>query len=230
MQVINRSASTVFFRIRQGAVRWLRSRICAFTKLLIGSLLFVNFAAGAAVCPEFRGKGLDYTNPTDRKRLEIVERYHFTDNVKSLRGGASSYLADDLEYVLNFFPNHHQALDAFARLAIRENTTSPRHSDASIECRFLWAAQAQPKDAMVPVIQGVYYYRVGRLEDAKASLEKAAKLDPNNPEVNYNLGLALYNLEDYEEARSYAKKAYQSGYPLPGLRNMLERAGYPLSD
>lgn len=197
-------------------------------KLLIGCLLFANIAADAAVCPDFTGKGLDYTNPTDRKQLGIVEKFHFTEDVKSLRKGASSYLIDDLEYVLNFFPNHHQALDALARLAIREETTRPNRADADIECRFHWAEQAQPRDAMVPVIKGVYYSRAGRFQESKKSLEKAAKLAPDNPEVNYNLGLALYNLEDYERARTYARKAYQGGYPLPGLRNMLERAGYPL--
>ncbi|WP_201245122.1 tetratricopeptide repeat protein [Halochromatium salexigens] len=198
--------------------------------LLVGSLLFASISVNAAVCPEFSGRGLDYTNPKDRKRLGLVEKFHFTEDVRSLRKGASSYLIDDLEYVLNFFPNHHPALNALARLVIREGTPLPPHADANIECRFRWAEQAQPMDAMVPVIQGVYYSRVGRPEDAKTALEKAVKLAPDNPEVNYNLGLALYDLEEYEGARSYARKAYRGGYPLPGLRNMLERAGYPLSD
>jgi tetratricopeptide (TPR) repeat protein len=191
-------------------------------------MLFLGTNLNAAVCPEFTGKGRDYTNHADRKQLGIVEKFHFTEDVRTLRKGASSYLIDDLEYVLNFFPNHHPALNALARLCLREGTTRPRHADADLECRFLWAKRAQPKDAMVPVIQGVYYLRAGESQKAIEALEKAASLAPENPEVHYNLGLALFKLEDYERARTHARKAYRGGYPLPGLRNMLKEAGYPL--
>lgn len=198
------------------------------SKYLFLLVLFLSLNVNAAVCPEFRGRGLDYTNHADRKQLGIVEKFHFTEDVRTLRKGASSFLVDDLEYVLNFFPNHHPALNALTRLCLREGTTRPKHADADLECRFLWAMKAQPKDAMVPVIQGVYYLRAGQNDKAIKSLERAAKLAPENPEVHYNLGLALYKLEDYERARTHAKKAYQGGYPLPGLRNLLKEAGYPL--
>lgn len=199
-------------------------------KILILALLAFCSSLSAAVCPEFSGNGLDYTNPVDRKRLGIVERWHFTDDVRALRKGATSYLVDDLEYVLNFFPNHHSALNAYTRLCLRVGTTRPRHSDADLECRFLWAAKAQPKDAMVPVIQGVYYLRSGQHDKAMQSLERAVRLAPENPEVHYNIGLALYKLKDYERARIHADKAYKGGYPLPGLRNMLKDSGYPLPE
>ena len=198
------------------------------SRYLLLLVLFFGSDLHAAVCPEFTGKGLDYTNPTDRKRLGIVEKFHFTDDVRTLRKGATSYLINDLEYVLNYFPNHHPALNALARLSLREGATRPRRADADLECRFLWAARIQPKDAMVPVIQGVYYLRLGETDKALDSLDRAASLAPDNPEVHYNLGLALYKLEDYERARTHAIKAYQGGYPLPGLRDMLKEAGYPL--
>jgi hypothetical protein len=31
--------------------------------------------------------------------------------------------------------------------------------------------------------------------------------------------------KNYEEARNYAKKAYELGFPLPGLKNQLIQAG-----
>jgi tetratricopeptide (TPR) repeat protein len=198
------------------------------SKYLFLLVFFLGSNSNAAFCPEFRGKGLDYTNPADRTQLGIVEKFHFTEDVRTLRAGASSYLVDDLEYVLNFFPNHHPALNALTRLCLREGTTRPRHADADLECRFLWAVRAQPKDAMVPVVQGVYYLRAGQNEKAIQSLERAVNLAPDNPEVQYNLGLALYKLKYYERARAHARKAYQGGYPLPGLRNLLKEAGYPL--
>jgi hypothetical protein len=31
--------------------------------------------------------------------------------------------------------------------------------------------------------------------------------------------------KDYEQARTHARKAYDQGFPLPGLRNQLIQAG-----
>lgn len=47
-------------------------------------------------------------------------------------------------------------------------------------------------------------------------------------EINYFLGLILCDMKDYAAARPYAAKAYALGYPLPGLRDRLARAGFPL--
>lgn len=209
---------------------WLLIEASLFSLLIIFFLSILSFDVNAAFCPEYKGRGLDYIDPKNRKTISEIEGVHFTSDVRLLRKGSTGYLVQDLEYMLNVSPNHHHALDSFTKLALREGKTLPRRASVDIECRFLWAEQKQPRDAMVPVIRGVYYYRAGRPEEAKKYLEKAARLAPDNPEVNYNLGLALYKMEDYENARSHAKKAYKGGYPLPGLRNMLERAGYPLSD
>jgi tetratricopeptide (TPR) repeat protein len=45
---------------------------------------------------------------------------------------------------------------------------------------------------------------------------------------NYLLGLLFADLLDFEAAREHARKAYELGYPLPGLRDRLAKAGYPL--
>ena len=219
-------------RLLQSEIKahWKPIRASSFSLLLMVFLLLLSATVNAAVCPEYTGQGVDYTNPSNREHIASVEKVHFSENVRLLLKGDTGYLINDLEYMLNKFPNHHQALNSLTRLALREGTTRPKRANADIECRFIWAEQTQPRDAMIPVIQGVYYYRAGKPEQAKKYLEKAARLAPKNPEVNYNLGLALYKMEDYENARSYAKKAYKGGYPLPGLRNMLEREGYPLSD
>ncbi|MDZ7803491.1 tetratricopeptide repeat protein [Thiohalophilus sp.] len=165
------------------------------------------------------------------KYLGMVEGYHFTDDVKNLRKGAStSRIIDDLEYVLNWFPNHHQALDAISRLAVREGTTRPQGADYDLECRFKWAHDVAPHDAMVYVIHGLYYARMSRNKEARSALQKAVDMNPHHPEIQYNLGLVLYKLGDYEKARVHARKAYELGYPLPGLKNLLKDAGYSLAD
>jgi len=209
-----------------------RRRSGAFARQLIGIVLLVFTlpAWGSEWCGVHTHPTgpLDYTKPD--RHLRIVETHHFTQDVRELRRGATSHLVSDLEYVLNWFPNHHPALDAFSRLAIREGRTRPQGATADIECRFKWAVDVNPNDAMVRVIQGLYYLRLGRNDDARTQLQIAADMAPDHPEVHYNLGLVLYRLNDYEAAKSHAEKAYALGYPLPGLRNMLERAGHALSE
>ncbi|WP_420796964.1 tetratricopeptide repeat protein [Ectothiorhodospira variabilis] len=70
--------------------------------------------------------------------------------------------------------------------------------------------------------------RTGDQAAAKEQLVKASELDSENPEAHYNMGLLFYRLSEYERALSHAKEAYSAGYPLPGLRNLLEGRGYAL--
>lgn len=198
--------------------------------LLISLPLHAMQVCGEPSHPE--GGPYDYTirNKHNIKYLQIVENHHFTEDVRTLRKGATTFVINDLEYVLNWFPNHHPALEAFTRLAAREGTTRPMRAHYDIECRFQWAHEVAPTDAMVYVIRGLYYARTDRNDEARRMLEKAVDMDPSHPEVHYNLGLVLFRLKDYEAARSHAKQAYALGYPLPGLKNMLEEAGYSLSE
>ena len=180
-------------------------------------------------CGDPPGRALDYTNPEQRARfIGTVEHHHFTDDVRNLVRGATTYIGRDLDYVLNFYPNHPAALDALSRLAVRENSPQPGSARHSIECRFHWAEQVNPRDGMVPLVQGMYYHRLGQNDTARQHLQRAVQLSPNNPEVQYNLGLVLFRLGDYTAARTHARRAYSLGYPLPGLRNLLAEAGYPL--
>jgi tetratricopeptide (TPR) repeat protein len=47
-------------------------------------------------------------------------------------------------------------------------------------------------------------------------------------EISHFLALLLLQQGHYEESRTFARQAYANGYPLPGLRDLLARAGYPL--
>ena len=65
----------------------------------------------------------------------------------------------------------------------------------------------------------------GNFDDALLLYDSALKREPHNAEVYYNLGLLYVDLDDFEQARASAEKAYGLGYPLPGLRRKLERLG-----
>lgn len=158
-------------------------------------------------------------------RLELVERFHFTPEVENLIKGKSSPIGSDIDYTLRHFPNHHRALMAMTKLALREK--SPRASNAhySVECYFDRAIRFKPDDGMVLMIYGIYLSKLGNSDRAIEQLNKALRLQPDNANINYNLGLIYFQKKDYEPAKTYAKKAYELGFPLPGLKNKLTAAG-----
>lgn len=216
------------------ALRKVRAVGLLFLLLAAWALPSAGFAQTGVVCPplERRYGPHDYLNPSSRQRfLNLVEKHHFTDRVRNMnpRGDTGS-LIGDIQYTLNWFPNHHEALDLFARLAVREKNPQPLGASAHIDCRFQWARQVNPRDEMVPMIQGLYFHRLGRSSEAIRQFEQAVDLGPNNATVRYNYGLVLVQARRFEEAREQARAAYALGFPLPGLRDQLRRAGYPLGD
>lgn len=183
--------------------------------------------ARAEVCPAYvrHTPGGDYTDPNDREGLDIVERFHFTLPVETLAHGISGSLGDDLGYTLEHFPNHHKALAALAKLGLRDKTPQPGGAKYSINCYFDRAIRFAPRDAKVRQVYGAYLLASGEPDLALTQLEEAARLDPNNPTTNYNLGLMYVKKKDYARARGYARKAYALDFPLTGLKNKLIAAG-----
>jgi tetratricopeptide (TPR) repeat protein len=183
--------------------------------------------AGAGACPAYvrHSPGGDYTNADDREGLEVVERFHFTAPVETLAHGVSGSLGDDISYTLEHFPNHHKALAALAKLGLREKTVQPAGAKYTITCYFDRAIRFVPGDAKVRQVYGAYLLAGGQTEQALEQLEEAAKLDPNNPTTNYNLGLMYIKKKDYARARAFARKAYALDFPLTGLKNKLIAAG-----
>ncbi|NRR30544.1 tetratricopeptide repeat protein [Oxalobacteraceae bacterium] len=169
--------------------------------------------------------GGDYTNPADRDRLTVVEQYHFTPDVERLVRGASDSVGGDLSYTLEHFPNHHRALAAMAKLALRSKTSQPRGARYSIECYFDRALRLRPDDARVHSLFGGYLLAINQTDNALEQLRKAAALEPDNATAQYNLGLLYVRQKDYPNARKAAQKAYENGFPLLGLKKKLQDAG-----
>ena len=78
---------------------------------------------------------------------------------------------------------------------------------------------------MVKVLHGVFLLRSGSRTEAIAKLEQAAVLDSGDANIDYNLGLAYFDVGQYEKSLQSAHRAYAAGFPLPGLREKLKRAG-----
>ena len=78
---------------------------------------------------------------------------------------------------------------------------------------------------MPRMVAGLYFTKLGRREEALENLALAAQFSDGNSNLHYNLGLAYLDLKLPDDALLHAKKAYDAGFPLPGLRNRLREAG-----
>jgi tetratricopeptide (TPR) repeat protein len=168
----------------------------------------------------------DYNNAANYTfdRIPIVERYHFNADVEHLvRGQSTVNIVEDLDYVLRAVPNHPRALNAIATWQLRTGRVDPKFRSA--ECYFDRAMRFAPDDPVVRLVLGIYRVKKGDREGALTAYNEALKLAPGSAEAHYNIGLLYFELKKYSEAREHAKTAYQLGYPLPGLRQMLQRAG-----
>ena len=198
-------------------------KIISGVVILLISITSTNLQA-ASYCGELENV-YDYRDNIKGSFLATVEKHHFTPNVENLRHGNSSTLGGELSYTLSIFPNHHRALAAFGKLSLRDKALKPAGSKYSVECFFDRAMRFKPNDGMVRMIYGNYLLKAGQTDKATEQLLIAAELQPENPTINYNLGLLYLQKKNYEQAKTYAKKAYELGFPLPGLKNKLIQAG-----
>lgn len=168
----------------------------------------------------------DYRSPPP-DILIVVEKFHFIPQMEALvRGATSTTVGPDLAYVFRYFPNHHRALATLVRLAKRDKTNKPFGLYRSVECYFDLALRIAPDDGMVHLLYGVWLAESGNKKGAEAQLVAAQGTVPlDNANAQYNLGLGWFALGRYDEALAAAHAAYGMGYPLPGLRQKLEKVG-----
>jgi TPR repeat protein len=199
-------------------------------KTIIRTALLAALAlSSASHAGEFCGKIENHYGPfdyrTDKDKLPIVEHAHFTEEVEQGIKGNTDLLGGDLDYTLRAFPNHHRALATLVRVALRDKTVQLEKTKYPVECYFDRAHRLAPDDGIAWGIYGTYLYGVGRYDEALAIYKQALSLAPDDPAINYNLGLAYAKKKDFAKANEYAHKAYELGYPLPGLKNQLVKAG-----
>lgn len=198
------------------------------TVLLCAATVSMTVSVTAAASPECGSLQNPYgpfDYRTDKERLKIVEAYHFTPDVESLKSGHTATIGGDLDYTLRASPNHHRALNSMMNLAFRTHMSRPHGATYTIDCYFDRAIRFAPDDGEVQALYGVYLARIGHKQDAVKALENALKTEKHNPNVHYNLGLVYFDLKDYRNALEQAHEAYRLGAVLPGLRNKLKEAG-----
>jgi tetratricopeptide (TPR) repeat protein len=212
--------------IRSFFAHW-KCRPRCFRSLLLTAL----FVSGAAIADEFTcGPLTSAFGPFDYRTakssdIKIVEDYHFTREVETLKSGKSGYLAEDIHYTLTVFPNHYRALAAMMNLQFKTKTDKPLGAKSTVPCYFDRAIRFAPDDATVHPHCGGYLMRLRKTADALQEFETAERLGDDSGNLHYNLGLAYFEARDYEKSLAHAKKAYRLGFNLPGLKEKLSKAG-----
>lgn len=172
----------------------------------------------------------DYRAASEATRKQ-VELHHFNENVEYLRSGQNGYLAGDIDYVLRAFPNHPRALWAMDKLARRDRTERPLGANWTAACYFIRAVEFTPDDATVRLLYGLHLAERGKNKQAEEELQAARALVENDEylrhdgNIAYNLGLGFFQVGRYEEAKTYARRADELGFPMTGLQNLLKKSG-----
>jgi len=117
-----------------------------------------------------------------------------------------------------------------ARYHLRGMDKIDRQMRYSATCYFLRAIEFAPDDPTVRMIHAYYLSKSNDLQGARVEYEEALSLAPDSAEVNYNAGLFFLDLNEVGRARECAKRAYDLGHPLPGLRDRLKAKGIDLDD
>ena len=176
----------------------------------------------------------DY-NKAPANQRQLVEMPHFNDHYQAylvgkntarlkLSGGIEAP-ASGFSYTLWAFPNHPLALAAMDDLAIKYKSDTPPGAQLRVHCYFQRAVRFVPEDPLVRSLYGYYYARRGKKEEAMGQIAKAEALNSEISSVAVYSAFAYFDIEEFEKSLAAAKRAYQLGYQLPGLRNKLERAG-----
>lgn len=200
------------------------------TRLIAPLLCALATTAGAQtiLCPAFQHAygPFDYRSVAP-DHLNVVEVNHFTPEVEQLIAGKSGYIGDDLDYTLRAIPNHPRALLAMMRWAKKNRTDTPKGAKANAECYFQEAIKLYPNDGTAHLLFALYLIDQSKSERASKEIDIAAKLnhDSMDANVHYNMGLAYFDLKQYDNALASAQKAYELGFPLLGLKTKLQSVG-----
>jgi tetratricopeptide (TPR) repeat protein len=166
-------------------------------------------------------------DPIVAKGVRDLDHYHTQPAAREL-AKVKPYARDvmvNLDFTLRHSPNHHEALGLLIR---HELAGGPLLEFPNSACYLGWAQRFAPNDDTVYSYGGAYFWKKGEIERADAWYRRALELNADSAEAHYNYGLMLFDQKRFNEARQHASIAYAKGYPLPGLRDKLSRAGYSI--
>lgn len=172
---------------------------------------------------------VDINDPNDQDKVRVVHRFHFSAEVEALIKGINGELPGDIDYTLMHIPNNYRALHAMGQWHINQKRTKAQPPEnvhyLTPDCYFERALAFKPKDPLIYMLYGIYLHKDERSEEALGMYETAHRLNPENAELHYNMGLLFFDKRQYATAREHADKAYAQGYPFQALKRKLKSVG-----
>ena len=165
-----------------------------------------------------------YDYRTDKDKLPIVEKFHYTPEVEALIRGKSGHIGGDLEYTLRAFPNHHRALISMMRLGDRVKAPRVPGAQYDVECYFVRGVAFRPDDVTARMLFATFLNSKNRKPEALKQLDFVQTLAANNPFTHYNLGLVYFDVGAFDKALSQAHRAQELGFLRPELAGKLKAA------
>jgi tetratricopeptide (TPR) repeat protein len=165
------------------------------------------------------GEPYDYYVPAPDRLLENVEKYHLNLGISKVKAKQYKEAWPEFGFMLHYFPNHPKALQHMSELSVLlgNETEAIKYFDQAVKL--------YPTHAATYGLWGTFLHRTGKINEAIDKYQQALKMDPNQPEMSYNLGLAYFSQKNYKKANQLAQKAYEQGYPLQGLKKQLQKNG-----
>jgi tetratricopeptide (TPR) repeat protein len=121
----------------------------------------------------------------------------------------------------NYYLEGSEALRTFQRLL-----AAGKSDEAWRQCESMTNTDDVDKLAAL----GIAFGSQGDANHARTIWQKAVRLDPDSPEINYNLALACFHLRDMAQARSYAGNAVHLWPDFPEANVLYGTVLYMLAD
>jgi hypothetical protein len=201
--------------------RWSPGTIIAALTLCMPLLVQAQLSCG----PLPSGGYGPYDYRTDKDKLDLVEKFHFTAPVESLIRGATGKIGGDLEYTLDRFPNHHRALIAVMRLSERTKSLKLEAMTYPVECYFERALRFRNDDTVVRGLYALFLGRLQRRDDAARQLEIASNYAKDNPFAHHSIGMVYLDLQMVDKAVEQAQRASELGMGDSPLIKRLQADG-----
>lgn len=170
--------------------------------------IFIIFFSLSPYLPVEAGTGNDYfTTPRNSELLYNVEKYHLSDEnfFARYKSRRYYYALQDLEFVLNYFPNHPKALMFMGSVA-------QLTKDSSLGVIYYEKAiRLYPQYALTHAQYGEYLVNIGLVKEGIERLKKAIEIDPKLAIAYKWLSKAYTKIGDLEMARRAAERAKELG-------------------
>ena len=149
----------------------------------------------------------------DNARALMLSASDFTKGSTNSRKRRAAY-----EKLLSMKPDFPPVLNNLAYLYSERMDELDKAHDLAQRARAL-----QPGDAAIADTLGWILYKRGDYKQALALLQESAQNLPNNPEIQFHLGMANYMMGRTEEARTAFRQAAAAAGDFPGKEEAKRR-------